>query len=526
MTTKKPGSFSQKFNTFIDEKLMPAFAKFSTEKHLVSIRDAFGIITPLVMAGSISLIFSIFLFGGSGGVSTSLLGWIAKPAGGISVNEIKDAAGNVIGHGNAWSFVAGSGWARVSTVGANMFGIVTDATLGIFSIFISFELAYVHARANKPKVDAVITGLVSLAAFAALARGFQGAHAQFRGASGLLIAMCSSFFVAYIFDKFSSFEKLKIKMPKEVPPAVAQGFSYIVPVFLTLVSVGFVDSFFMLIGGLADMRGGTQSNPANAQYMAPWRYGFAGMFQRFISAPFEGFANSSGGGLGIGFTYSLFVGFFWWFGINGSSVMNGVFYPILAGVVLKNMELVSNSINGYDGVKDQLGTVSITFLENYTQLTGWGMTGGLVIATFLFSKITLRRDVAKISAVPAIFGVNEPMTFGYPVMLNLIYAIPSIFMMAITTIFAWLVVDIFGWVRISYLQVPWTLPPGIGALLATGFDWRAMILAWVCLAISFGLYIPFVFLDNRSYAKMNKVSAEDEAAAEKPSDAEEIVAKE
>ena len=481
-----------KFTSIVDKKLMPLFSKLSTQKHLVTIRDAFGIVTPLIIAGAIALIGAIFIFGGSGGEKTSILGWIAKASGGISVGDANNPADT------SWSFTGN--WAKASKVGSNIFGTITDATIGIFSIFIAFEIAYIHTRANKSRTDAVIAGLTSVAAFALVCHGFSGAHRSlFIGAGGLLVAIITAFFTSWIFDWISASEKLKIKLPKEVPPAISLGFSYIIPILLTLIVVGALDSISLLIGLEAKIDITKQVKDSSGQIssevlLAHGNYGFAGLFYRGIGAPFQSFTSSSEGGLGIAVFYSFFVAFFWWFGINGSSVMNGIFSPILTLLVIKNAELVSNS--SYAAVESELSTVSITFLENYTQLTGWGMTGGLIIGTFILSKIKSRKEISKLATMPALFNVNEPMTFGYPIMLNPIYAIPSMVIMPLNTVLAFLVVDTFGWVNKTYLMVPWTVPPGVGALLATGFDWKAMILAWFCLAVAIVIYIPFILIDN------------------------------
>lgn len=44
----------------------------------------------------------------------------------------------------------------------------------------------------------------------------------------------------------------------------------------------------------------------------------------------------------------------------------------------------------------------------------------------------------------------------------------------------------------AYVTVPWTMPAPIGAFLATGGDWKAIVLVLVNLAISILIYIPFI----------------------------------
>jgi PTS system cellobiose-specific IIC component len=72
---------------------MVGMSKFASQTHLVSIRDAFGILTPIIIGGSLALLFGILIFGISGGAETSLLGLIGKACGGVEIVE------------NKWTFV-------------------------------------------------------------------------------------------------------------------------------------------------------------------------------------------------------------------------------------------------------------------------------------------------------------------------------------------------------------------------------------------------------------------------------------
>lgn len=99
-------------------------------------------------------------------------------------------------------------------------------------------------------------------------------------------------------------------------------------------------------------------------------------------------------------------------------------------------------------------------------------TIGLIVAIFLFSKREDNKAIAKLSAVPAIFGINEPMIFGMPIVLNPLLAIPFVLAPMITA-------------AIGYVAT------------ATGFAGAAMITQIICIIVSILIYIPFVKLLNR-----------------------------
>ena len=48
----------ENFTTFLEEKLMPIATKFSTQRHLKAIRDAFICIMPITLAGGIVSVIS------------------------------------------------------------------------------------------------------------------------------------------------------------------------------------------------------------------------------------------------------------------------------------------------------------------------------------------------------------------------------------------------------------------------------------------------------------------------------------
>lgn len=48
-----------------------------------------------------------------------------------------------------------------------------------------------------------------------------------------------------------------------------------------------------------------------------------------------------------------------------------------------------------------------------------------------------------------------------------------------------------GWIAAPSAMVPWTMPPIIGPLMATGWDWRAAVWSVVELLLAGAMYFPF-----------------------------------
>ncbi|WP_146637456.1 PTS transporter subunit EIIC [Spiroplasma clarkii] len=342
----------------------------------------------------------------------------------------------------------------------------------------------------------LVTFLITAATF----RAEQARFNFFYDSKGMLAAIIQTFLVIEFYRILANNKKMLIKMPKQVPPMVATGFSLLIPVALTLILVSSINTAAWAIGeyGNYDI-----TSSSGAVVLARGEYGFVGLFYKTLSAPFTALISGNEVGLGFGLSYQFLIGFFWFFGLNGSSVVNGAYYPFLLQMFMQNADAVSQYSYAVADAQNMLSVINIQFIESYSQTTGWGHTGALLIAIGIFGKAREQREVAKIAAVPACFSINEPVTFGIPIMLHPVYGVGAMFAMPITLFIAWLVVGPIGIVRKSYIMVPWTLPPGIGALLSTGFDWRAMILSWFCLAVIFVWYIPFVLIANKYQANLN-----------------------
>lgn len=139
-----------------------------------------------------------------------------------------------------------------------------------------------------------------------------------------------------------------------------------------------------------------------------------------------------------------------------------------------------------------------------------GGSGATIALPFLLlrAKAASLRAIAKVSAVPALFNINEPLIFGVPIVMNAMLVIPFI-VAPIVTLTTTVLATSLGIVPIPHLVVPWTLPGPVGAFLATGGAWPAAVLSAINIALAALIYWPFVrALDRR----MAQAEAEAQAA--------------
>lgn len=119
------------------------------------------------------------------------------------------------------------------------------------------------------------------------------------------------------------------------------------------------------------------------------------------------------------------------------------------------------------------------------------------------------KQLGKLSIVPGIFGINEPVIFGLPVVLNPVIAVPFIFVPMINIIISWVTMNI-GLVPITNgVIMPWTTPPIISGFLSSG--WQGAVLQIFLIALGIILYLPFVRAMDKTYViEENTVAIDDE----------------
>ena len=457
--TKEKSAFSKRLSQAGDKTLEYA-ARFGSQKHLAVLRDAFALLTPLVIAGALAVLIRTFVFGGAGATQTSILGWIARATGDINIS----AKGE-------WSFVATSAYAEISHIGNFLFFAVSHATIDIMSIYVAFGIGYFLASAKGSK-DPVIAGLVSLMAFMITTLG------MLNDATGLLTAIIVGIFGTELYLVLEKSKKLYLKMPEGVPPAVSRSFAKLFPIIIVAMSMLLLNLPFVIFGV-------TQGVVANgALWGDPGTFVFGNAVLAGIQSPFMSFVGNNHVGFGVALVYIFAVGVIWFFGIHGSNVLMGIFSPIYLALYADNVAGANNIF------------VQGTF-DAFIMIGGTGATLGWIVATFIFGRNKGHKELAKLGIGPAIFQINEPVMFGLPTVLNVRYVIPFVFTMPILTITTYLGFKMLDIHRITIL-IPWTTPVGVGGLLATNLDWKGLVLSIVNFAIAFGIWTPFVFLFSRS----------------------------
>ncbi|CJD06771.1 PTS system%2C lactose-specific IIBC [Streptococcus pneumoniae] len=299
---------------------------------------------------------------------------------------------------------------------------------------------------------AAIVGLLMLAADpieSGLATGFLGTK-------GLLSAFLAAFVTVAIY-KICVKNNVTIRMPDEVPPNISQVFKDMIPFTLSVVSLYALDL-------LARHFVGASVAESIGKFFAP-------LF------------SAADGYLGITIIFGAFA-FFWFVGIHGPSIVE----PAIAAITYANAEVNLNLL--------QQGMHADKILTSGTQMfiVTMGGTGATLVVPFMFMWLTKskrNRAIGRASVVPTFFGVNEPILFGAPLVLNPIFFIPFIFApIANVWVFKFFI-ETLGMNSFT-ANLPWTTPAPLGLVLGTNFQVLSFILAALLIVVDVVIYYPFL----------------------------------
>lgn len=434
--------------------------KLGEQRHLSALRDGFALLVPLMIASSVGVICMTFIFGHWDTTSTSILGWItwAIP------NQVYSENGIV-------KFVDGSVAQQISLAGTFVFYTIWKGIFSFIAIFSTLTISYSLARIKGTK-DPFIASLISLGAFMILSYG----NKDLFDAKGLLLSILCSLITIELYTYFENKEKLQLKMPAGIPPAVGRSFSKLFPTIFTLLIMIAIQAPFVITYALA-----TGSGVGDV-------FSIGQAISVGIQAPFLDLASGSSGSYAIGFIFVVFSALLWFLGLHGNNILTGIFAPIFLERLSSNVDYVSKGIGNPSVIADGTQDAFIYF-------GGTGTTLALVLMGFVFAKRKVEREILKFGSAPAVFNINEPIVFGFPLVLNFTYLIPYIFTQFALFTTTWLSIEVFKWVPPVIVKIPWTTPVIIGGFLATS-SWQGIILALANFVIACVIWAPFVLFSN------------------------------
>lgn len=416
-------SLFDKFNVFLEEKFMPVAAKVGSQKHVQAIRDGLILSMPLTIAGSIFLILAFL---------------------------------PISGYDEFMKGIFGDGW----------MGKVLYPVRGTFDIMAIFGCIGVSYRlAEKNKVDCLSSVALALMTFMILTpfkvsfmnNTVEAIPLMYTGSAGLFGAIISSIISVEIYSWFIR-KNIVIKMPENVPPAVAKSFVALIPT-LALMTGTLIVRLILENTSLQNVHE---------------------LLKVILTTPLKTLVGSW---WGLAIIIAV-IQLFWIAGLHGSTIILGMIGPVL-GLLGDQNRLA------YEAGAEIPNIIGGPFFDIFISLGGGGGTFALAFLLAFVSRSRQLKEIGKISVGAAFFNINEPIIFGLPIVMNPYLIIPFFITPLVTGLIGYFSVATGLLPKLPGISVPWTTPPLISGYLASIGSFRYVILQVILIVIGMIIYLPF-----------------------------------
>jgi len=430
------------------DKTVAVMSKIAANRYLRAIRDGMAVIIPVAIVGSFFTIVT----------QLPIPAW---------TNFIKPyAAGLAIPINFSMGFMAI--YAAFAIAGRLAEGYDFDRiSTGVVSVMVFLLLAVKPIAASTPAAMKAL-GLKAAATVVPLTNF---------GAAGLFTAMLAGIATAEV-TRLCRDHHLVITLPDGVPPAVAASFSALIPAtFLIVVA------WTIHVGFNFDVN----------------------TFLQWVFSPLAYFGKDN---LISVIVPILLTDIVWLFGIHGAALATPIFWPLWYPNLNANIAALSK---GTATAATAPHFMTEQFFQWFVYIGGAGATLSLCILLAFFSKSSYGKTIGKVTIIPGIFNINEPVIFGVPIVMNPYFAIPFVLAPLAMGILTWFA-TVTHLISRTVALVPWTLPGPIGALMTTAWDWRAAVLCVVNIVMATFIYYPFFKVWDRNQLKNEQKAAAEDAA--------------
>ncbi|MFV0395785.1 MAG: PTS sugar transporter subunit IIC [Coprobacillaceae bacterium] len=315
-------------------------------------------------------------------------------------------------------------------------------TLGLLSIYVSFGIGYYLAKSYS--LDGLTGGISSTLTFLAtigLTALEEGSFlsSAYLGGEGMFTAIIASILAVEIMH-FCNKKNITIKMPDSVPANIGSSFESLIPIVISVLFISIV------VHGLG--------------------FNINDLISRIVTPILSASSNSIFSPL----LYVSLTAIMWFFGIH-PSVLVAIMLPVWTVNSTANMDAVALS-NAIPNIGVQ------PFIFTFLWIGGGGGTLALCLM-MCFSKSKSLKSLGRLSIVPSLFNINEPILFGVPIVLNPILIIPFFIGPVVCTI-------------ITYIAFTTGIVPGIGYPFAAAWNFPSFVAGPLATASIGGLILVIV----------------------------------
>lgn len=326
---------------------------------------------------------------------------------------------------------------------------VYGGTFGIFSMLLVVALSVSYAMEKSTEVDKrFFYCIVAVTCYGTqISMADEETMHKMLAGTGCFFALIIGLLSCFMFSRLQEIESISLKkytMGMEIVPANA-----IQCIFPAAITIG----TFVLVSHVITTMSGEEN-----LYMV-----ISGIAYR----AFKGIGNNFGSAM----LYTIMIHVFWVLGFHGGNM--------LESVAVDNFSVISGEV-----------IFSKSFFDTFVIMGGCGTSICVLIGLCFFVRKKRLRSLGKIAFPTVLFNANEILSYGIPLVLNPIMAIPFIFVPVMSLIVSYAATAL-GLVPIVSHEIIWTMPPFISGYLATG-SIAGSILQLVIIALGVLMYVPFL----------------------------------
>ncbi len=342
-----------------------------------------------------------------------------------------------------------------------------ELTLGLVALIVAFGAS--ASLAKQYQLPERLCGLTGCLAFL-LFIGFRdnGATNVFLGGMGLFTALISS---AYSIEIIRFFYKRGwcIRLPDEVPVMTRNGFQLLMPLLVIMLSISVMNAVMLQTTGQ--------------------------ILPQLIGEALRPLIVASDTLTAV--LISLFLcNLLWFVGIHGALIITGIMNPFWLTYLFENQRALA----GGEAVLPHIYLQG--FWDFYLLIGGIGSTLPLVFMA-MRSRSRQLRSVGKIGLLPSLFNINEPILFGFPIIMNPVFLLPFVFVPLINACIAWYLTQM-GILDRAVAMLPWSMPSPLGAAWSANGSWKNMCMCLFAFFNAYMLYRPFFKVHERQLMQLEK----------------------
>lgn len=338
-----------------------------------------------------------------------------------------------------------------------------ELTIGLVALIVAFGAS--ASLAKQYRLPERLCGLTGCLAFL-LFIGFHdnGATNIFLGGMGIFTALISSTYAIEIVRFFYK-KGWCIRLPEEVLVMTRNGFQLLIPLLVVMLSISVINALLLQSTGR--------------------------ILPELISEAVRPLVVASDTLTAV--LISLFIcNLLWFVGIHGALIITGIMNPFWMTYLFENQQALAAGSATLPHIYLQ------GFWDFYLLIGGIGSTLPLVFMA-MRSRSRQLKSVGKIGLLPSLFNINEPILFGFPIIMNPVFLLPFIFVPLINACIAWYLTHL-GILDRAVAMLPWSMPAPLGAAWSANGSWKNLCMCLFAIFNAWMLYRPFFKVYERQLA--------------------------